>query len=119
MIGFVLLQKSEGGGLGVGSTGGFDQPRHCQLLTRVTAILALVFFITSLSLSVLAVLDRKPKSILKRELRPSSPAHHRRSGQGGGLLDALRNQGQQQQPSGPATPAVPQAPAGPQVPQSR
>jgi preprotein translocase subunit SecG len=121
MIGFVLLQKSEGGGLGVGSTGGFLTSRGtANVLTRATAILALVFFVTSLSLSVLAGLDRKPKSILNTGApAPQQPgAPPAPLGQGGGLLDALRNQGQPQ-PSGPASPAVPQAPAGPQVPQSR
>jgi preprotein translocase subunit SecG len=122
MIGFVLLQKSEGGGLGIGSTGGFLTSRGtANVLTRATAILALVFFVTSLSLSVLAGLDRKPKSILNTGApAPQQPgAPPAPLGQGGGLLDALRNQGQQQQPSAPASPAVPQAPAGPQVPQSR
>jgi preprotein translocase subunit SecG len=123
MIGFVLLQKSEGGGLGIGSTGGFLTSRGtANVLTRATAILALIFFITSLSLSVLAGLDRKPRSILNTGApatqQPGAPPAP--LGQGGGLLDTLRNQGQQQQQApAPATPAVPAAPAGPQVPQSR
>jgi preprotein translocase subunit SecG len=123
MIGFVLLQKSEGGGLGIGSTGGFLTSRGtANVLTRATAILALIFFITSLSLSVLAGLDRKPRSILNTGApatqQPGAPPAP--LGQSGGLLDTLRNQGQQQQQGpAPATPAVPAAPAGPQVPQSR
>ena len=41
MIGVVLLQKSEGGGLGIGSTGGFLTSRGtANVLTRATAILA-------------------------------------------------------------------------------
>ena len=41
MIGAVLLQKSEGGGLGIGSTGGFMSSRGtANVLTRTTAILA-------------------------------------------------------------------------------
>ena len=55
MIGVVLLQKSEGGGLGIGSTGGFLSSRGTSnVLTRTTAILAAIFFGTSLTLSVLA-----------------------------------------------------------------
>ena len=123
MIGFVLLQKSEGGGLGIGSTGGFLTSRGtANVLTRATAILALAFFITSLALSVLAGLDRKPKSILNTgapaSQQPGAPPAPLGQG-GGGLLDTLRNQGQQQAPSAPTAPATPVPPAGPQVPQSR
>jgi protein translocase SecG subunit len=52
----VLLQRSEGGGLGIGGgSGGFMTGRgQANLLTRATAGLAAVFFITSLLLTVLA-----------------------------------------------------------------
>jgi preprotein translocase subunit SecG len=121
MIGFVLLQKSEGGGLGIGSTGGFLTSRGtANVLTRATAILALLFFLTSLGLSWMSGLDRKPKSILNTgapaSQQPGAPPAP--LGQGGGLLDTLRGQGQQA-PSAPASPAAPPAPTGPQVPQSR
>jgi preprotein translocase subunit SecG len=121
MIGFVLLQKSEGGGLGIGSTGGFLTSRGtANVLTRATAILALVFFITSLTLSILAGMGRKPASILNTgapaSQQPGAPPAP--LGQGGGILDTLRGPAQQQ-PSAPATPVPPAAPTGPQVPQSR
>ena len=65
MVGVVLLQKSEGGGLGIGSTGGFMSSRGtANVLTRATAVLAGVFFATSLFLSILAGLHRNPGSIL-------------------------------------------------------
>ena len=65
MIGLVLLQRSEGGGLGMGGGGGFMTSRGtANVLTRTTAILAGVFFATSLVLSILAGIDRKPRSIL-------------------------------------------------------
>ena len=75
MIGLVLLQKSEGGGLGMGGGGRRvpDQPRHLQRADPHHAILAAVFFATSLFLSILAGLDRKPRSILdpaERQPRP-------------------------------------------------
>src|SRR6185295_13496196 len=55
LIGVVLLQRSEGGGLGIGSTGGFMTSRGtANVLTRATAILAGLFFLTSLLLSILA-----------------------------------------------------------------
>ena len=66
LIGVVLLQKSEGGGLGIGSTGGFMTSRGtANVLTRATAILAGLFFATSLLLSILAGMNRKPTSILQ------------------------------------------------------
>jgi preprotein translocase subunit SecG len=58
LIGVVLIQKSEGGGLGMGSTGGgmsgFMTGRStANLLTRVTAGLFAAFVLTSVTLSVL------------------------------------------------------------------
>jgi preprotein translocase subunit SecG len=51
MCGLVLLQKSEGGGLGMGSGGGFMSSRgSTNVLSRSTAILAACFFATSLLL---------------------------------------------------------------------
>ena len=68
MIGVVLLQRSEGGGLGVGGGGGFMSSRGtANVLTRATAILAGVFFVTSLTLSILASLGHRPTSIIGRE----------------------------------------------------
>src|ERR1700760_1221575 len=65
LIGAVLLQKSEGGGLGMGGGAGFMSSRGtANLLTRTTAILAVGFFLTSLLLSWLAGFNRAPTSIL-------------------------------------------------------
>jgi preprotein translocase subunit SecG len=114
MIGVVLLQKSEGGGLGIGSTGGFLSSRGtANVLTRTTAYLALTFFATSLMLSWIASLDRKPTSILNTgapagHTRPAAPGNAPLAPGGGGLLKELQ---------GPETPAPP--PGGPQVPQSQ
>ena len=60
LIGAVLLQRSEGGALGIGSGGGgggnlFSARGVGNALTRTTAILALCFFITSIGLTLLAV----------------------------------------------------------------
>jgi preprotein translocase subunit SecG len=110
MIGVVLLQKSEGGGLGIGSTGGFLSSRGtANVLTRTTAILAGAFFATSLVLSILAGWDRKPHSILQNTGGPSQQTPAAPAGQGGGVLDTLRQQEQQQ----------PAQPPGPQVPRSQ
>jgi preprotein translocase subunit SecG len=111
MIGVVLLQKSEGGGLGIGSTGGFLSSRGtANVLTRTTAILAATFFATSLVLSVLASWDRKPHSIIQNTASP--PQQTPAAQGGGGVLDTLRQQ-EQQSPQPP-----PPAP-GPQVPRSQ
>ena len=51
----VLLQRSEGGALGMGGGGGFMTGRgQANVLTRATAILAALFFATSLGLTLLA-----------------------------------------------------------------
>ena len=65
LIATVLLQKSEGGGLGIGGGAGFMSSRGtANLLTRTTAVLAVGFFITSLFLSWLASYNRAPTSII-------------------------------------------------------
>ena len=130
LIGVVLIQRSEGGGLGIGGGGGggsgggfFTARGTANVLTRATAILALIFFITSLSLTIVAGLGRAPRSILP-------PAQQNQGGpqvpqSGGSILDQLRQQAPQGAgaPQGgaaaPATPAAPAAPSGPQVPQSK
>ena len=108
MCGLVLLQKSEGGGLGIGSTGGFMTSRGTtNVLSRSTAILAACFFATSLLLSVIVGWNRNPGSILQSApgsapvSAPGTPAPKAP----GGLLDQLKQQEQ--------------APSGPQVPQSK
>jgi len=112
MVGLILLQKSEGGGLGMGGGAGFMSARgSTNMLTRATATLAGVFFATSLVLSILAGLHRAPSSLLDRAppaapAAPSVPdgaAPPLGSG-GGGVLDQLRG------PPSPPQPAQPQAP---------
>ena len=115
MIGVVLLQRSEGGGLGVGQAGGFLSSRGtANVLTRTTAILATAFFAMSLVLSVVATMERKPASIMQNT-GGQTPA--------GGVLDQLKRQEQQAPPQAPQ-PQVPQnqpaaPPSGPQVPRSK
>lgn len=122
LIGVVMLQRSEGGGLGIGSTGGFMSSRGtANVLTRATAILATAFFITSLALSILAGLSHRPTSIIQTGAPaevPSAPGAPAPLGSGGGVLDALRRSGEQQQQA-PAAPAAPAAPTGPEVPRSQ
>ncbi|MGH9696080.1 MAG: preprotein translocase subunit SecG [Bryobacteraceae bacterium] len=123
LIGTVLLQRSEGGGLGIGGGGGFMTSRGtANVLTRATAILAGLFFVTSLILSILAGINRKPTSILPGGGGGPVPVQTPGEvpplgGGGGGLLKQLEQGAPGSQT--PAAPATPAAPSGPQVPQSR
>jgi preprotein translocase subunit SecG len=116
LVGVVLLQRSEGGALGVGGGSGFLTGRgQANALTRATAILAALFFATSLSLTILASFNRAPKSILESAPVGQSPANQ--NGAGGNLLDELKRQEEQKKPSGGETPApAPAAPAAPEAP---
>src|SRR5205085_11929662 len=102
LIGMVLLQKSEGGGLGMGGGAGFMSSRGtANLLSRTTAVLAVGFFLTSLLLSWLASYDRKPSSIIGNnpasQSQPASPAAPAPPlSQGGGILDSLKKADEQQ-----------------------
>src|SRR3954463_1621927 len=67
LIGVVMLQKSEGGALGMGGGGmsGFMTGRStANLLSRTTAILGAAFFATSILLVLLGKTDRGPRSII-------------------------------------------------------
>ena len=67
LVGVVLLQRSEGGGLGIGGGSGFMTARGAaNALTRSTAFLGAAFFATSLLLSVLATYGDKPTDILDK-----------------------------------------------------
>jgi preprotein translocase subunit SecG len=93
LVGVILLQRSEGGGLGIGggTGGGLMTARGAaNLLTRSTTILAALFIGTSILLAVLAAGTNKAKPIdtsLAKTSAPIAPA------------------------SGPALPSTP-APAG-------
>ena len=75
LIATVLLQRSEGGALGMGGgAGGFFTGRgQANALTRATAILATLFFMTSLSLTILASYThaRNPSSNRPRRAGPT------------------------------------------------
>ncbi len=75
----VLLQRAEGGGLGIGGGGGgmgnFASPRSAAgALTRLTTWLGTIFFITSITLAILASQSNKGKTgtILDAQI-PSAP----------------------------------------------
>lgn len=99
LIGVVLIQRSEGGGLGIGTSqgmGSFMSGRGtANLLTRTTAILAAAFFVLSLAL---ALLNR-------------GTVNSNRS-----ILDNLPATPGSTAPAGGTAPAQPAAPAAPRVP---
>jgi preprotein translocase subunit SecG len=86
MIGVVLLQRSEGGALGIGGGGGFMSGRSTSnLLTRATAVLAGLFMLTSLSLTMMAG----------------------NRGDQGSIVDEIQTESTTEAPAEPAPPSVP------------
>jgi preprotein translocase subunit SecG len=77
MIGLVLLQRSEGGALGIGGgSGAFLTGRSAgNVLTRTTAVLALAFFLTSIGLTFLARMQSRPSDIFDTLSGTSAPAN--------------------------------------------
>ena len=132
LVGVILLQRSEGGALGGlsggGGVSGFLTGRgQANALTRATAILGAIFFVTSLDRSASSAgLSRAPKSILDTAAPGrAEPRRPRRRAGSGGVLDQLRQLENQasgpaarrrarrpaRRPSRTAAPATPAAPA--------
>jgi preprotein translocase subunit SecG len=76
LVGTVLLQRSEGGGLGIGGGGqggGFMTARGtANALTRMTAVLAAGFFVTSIMLAILASNTDSSSSIADEVIQETS-----------------------------------------------
>lgn len=110
LVGVVLLQKSEGGALGMGggggSGGGFLTGRgQANLLTRATAGLAAAFFLTSILLTILAKQTAPAGSVFDTHGAPAAgapatPGEAPATTGRGGILDKL-------QPPASSDPAVP------------
>jgi preprotein translocase subunit SecG len=78
LVGVILMQRSEGGGLGVGgSPSGLMSARGAaDFLTRATTILATLFVVMSIGLAALATVQRAPRTIdtsLARQPVPVAP----------------------------------------------
>lgn len=121
LIAVVLLQRSEGGALGIGGGGAgslFSARGVGNTLTRTTAILAVIFFITSIGLTLLAkhtgggsLFDRPAAQQNQGETLPAG-------NQGGSVLPELPSSGQepaqgQGQTGGSGTSGQPQVPVSP------
>jgi preprotein translocase subunit SecG len=80
LVGVILLQRSEGGGLGMGGgPGGMMSARGAaDLLTKTTSILAVGFLITSLTLAILAGQGEDNRSVLDdtplEQQQPDTPS---------------------------------------------
>jgi preprotein translocase subunit SecG len=104
LVGTILMQQSEGGGLGVGgSSSGFMTARGAaDFLTRSTAVLATIFIILAIALAAIAGVSRKPATIdtsLANQVAPAVP-----------VTDNQQQPAQQQQtPSNQTAPTVPLA----------
>ncbi|MEQ8604051.1 MAG: preprotein translocase subunit SecG [Marivibrio sp.] len=83
LVAVVLMQRSEGGALGIGGGGGggggaggpggmFSARGAANALTRTTAILAAAFMATSLGLAILAGTHAEPDSIFESETAPAA-----------------------------------------------
>jgi preprotein translocase subunit SecG len=103
IIGLVLLQHGKGADMGSGFGGGassslFGATGSANFLSRTTAVLATIFFILSLALAYVAT--KKPV-------------------EGGGVMDAVRQQPAQKDEKKSAPESKPAAPApqGKEVPQ--
>lgn len=103
LVAVVLLQRSEGGALGIGGGGGMGGlmtgRATANLLSRTTAVLAALFMLTSLTLAYMSKGPSEPKSILEQPPGQTMPA-----------LPAAPA------PTPPAPGEAPQAPAEPEVP---
>jgi preprotein translocase subunit SecG len=129
LVAVVLLQKSEGGALGMGGGGGgggfFSSRGTANLLTRTTAILAAVFFVTSITLTFISGRTAGTDSLLERVLGTEplpaggapAPGADGTRGSGQGILDTLRPPSDTPaDPGAVPAPATPAPPSGPQVP---
>jgi preprotein translocase subunit SecG len=108
LVAVVLLQRSEGGALGIGGGGFMSARGAANALTRTTAILAAAFFATSIGLGVLAKVNKGPGGIIE-QIEQQQPAGS------GGVLDQLGGAPSQTQ-SAPSVPAAPEQPAQQQAP---
>jgi preprotein translocase subunit SecG len=63
LIGVVLLQRSEGGGLGMGGGGAISARGAATALGKITWVLAGAFIVTSITLTILAAGEGKTGSV--------------------------------------------------------
>jgi preprotein translocase subunit SecG len=104
LVGVILMQRSEGGGLGVGgSSSGFMTARGAaDLLTRSTAVLGTLFVVLSIALAAIAGATRQPTKIdtsLANQVAPAVPTQNQ--------SPPVQQQPAQTAPSNQQAPGVP------------
>jgi len=113
LVGFVLLQHGKGADMGAafgsGSSGSlFGAAGSANFLSRSTAILATIFFLTSLGLTYFGSMHSGPRDIMKEGATPTAPAPAAKD-----VKDAKDSKSgdvpQGAAPTSPAAPATPPA----------
>ena len=113
----VLLQRSEGGALGMGGGGGFMTGRgQANVLTRATAILAALFFATSLGLTLLARYGHQNQLNFDVPAGPAEKAPALPAKGQGSVLDQVRAIEQQRGTGGAAEPTPAADPSAAKMP---
>jgi protein translocase SecG subunit len=131
LVALVLYQKSEGGALGMGSSGFMTGRGQANALTRATAILGTIFFLTSIALTVLPAWQRRAagggdwtKAIEQKiELKevpapsqtPAAPETPPAPSEGQDSIFEQLQRAQEQRQKAVTPPAAPQAPTAPKV----
>lgn len=105
LVGIILMQRSEGGGLGVGGSpsGMLSARGAADFLTRSTAVLATIFVILSIVLAAMAVDVSSMREIdtsLQRGAVPAAPVDPLAQAAGAPPADAAPAQPAPQQPAG-------------------
>jgi protein translocase SecG subunit len=115
----VLYQKSEGGALGMGGSGVFTGRGQANALTRATGILATIFFLTSIALTILPAWERRAAGgddwtkaidqgdIKFKEVKPGEKAPEPGKDS---LFDQLQRAQQKRQQGGAGAPPAAEAP---------
>jgi preprotein translocase subunit SecG len=111
MIVLILLQRSEGGALGMGGGGGgFVTGRAAaNFLTKVTAILAAIFFTTSITLGVFSHRPAATSAVGVPVQGTSAPATAPGEAAPEKLPDIKLPKQKASEPTAPAQPALPQS----------
>jgi preprotein translocase subunit SecG len=120
LVAVVLMQRSEGGALGIGGGGNFMSVRgQGNVLTRATAVLAAAFFATSIILTLLNRYGDRPASILDDVPAAATTAPAPGGSSDGNMLDQLdRMAPAPAETTAPAT-TEPAAPSAPDIPTSQ
>jgi protein translocase SecG subunit len=123
----ILYQKSEGGALGMGQSGVFTGRGQANALTRATGILATIFFLTSIALTVLPAWQRRADSgqdwtkaldqggVKLKEVNPDAKAGDKSDVAKDTIFDQLQRAQQQRLQGTPETAAPAMAPEAPKT----